>query len=108
MPRPRRLQLAPNVAEEKPEIVWIPAAGQTGVLTRDGATFVVSIGCAVPGRMPWWVCGCVSVAGGRSVEFEIEEHETEEEAMALALVFLQEAPVPAELQEPPSPPGGSN
>lgn len=100
--RPSSLKLAAAAGEANAsEIVWIPSAGHTGVLMRDGATFVVAVGCAVPGRMPWWMFGTVLAADGRSVDFAIDEHEDEETALAVALVFLTEAPVPAVLQQPP-------
>lgn len=106
--RPSSLKLAGVAEEAQPsEIVWIASAGHTGVLQRDGATFVVAVGCAVPGRMPWWLFGCVIAPDGRSVDFAIDEHEDEETALAVAVVFLTEAPVPAVLQQPSTPPSES-
>lgn len=101
--RPRSLKLDAAAATVAPrcEVVWIQSKGRTGVLTRDGATFVVAIGCAVPGQLPWWMNGRIQTPDGRSVEFDIEEHESEQDAMAVALLFLTEAPVPPELQQPP-------
>lgn len=107
--RPRSLRLAgvAGVAVAR-DIVWIASAGHTGVLTRDGATFVVALGCAVPGRLPWWVFGCVLMPDGRSVDFDVDEHPDEESAMAIAMVFLTEAPVPEALKQPPPAPEGPN
>lgn len=106
--RPSSLKLAGAAGEAKPsEIVWIASAGHTGVLTRDGATFVVAVGCAVPGRLPWWMFGCVLAPDGRSVDFDIAEHPSEEAALAVAEVFLMEAPVPAQFQTPPAPEGSN-